>query len=118
MGFEKLDRSGKRLVCRLNNSVFGLRQATTNLYEQLAIFLIEQIFVRGKYDYSLFRKKNDKRTFLAKLGWWRSPHWKHFQDKEDIKRPLETNFNMYDRIKLECCLGMQNSEDSNDVTND
>ena len=48
IGFEKLDSSGKKLVCNLNKSIYGLKQAAKNWYEELASFLIQQNFVRSK----------------------------------------------------------------------
>ena len=67
MGFEKLDSCGKKLVCRSNKWIYGLKQAAKNWYEELANFLIEQSFVRSKNDYCLFSKKERQKLFV--LSW-------------------------------------------------
>ena len=67
-GFEKIDPTGKKLVCRLNKSIYGLKQAAKNWYEELANFLIQQNFVRSKNDYCLF-SKNEKDKKLFVLSW-------------------------------------------------
>ena len=43
-GFEKVDDRGTKLVCRLNKSIYGLKQAAKNWYDELATFLIQQNF--------------------------------------------------------------------------
>ena len=65
MGFEKLDSSCKKLVCRLNRSVFGLKQAPKNWYQELASFLNKQNFVRDKNDYCLFSKNENDNCFFV-----------------------------------------------------
>ena len=67
-GFEKIDASEKKLICRLNKSTYGLKQAAKNWYEELANFLIQQNFVRSKNDYCLF-SKNEKDKKLFVLSW-------------------------------------------------
>ena len=39
--FEESDASGGNFVCRLNKSIYGLKQSAKNWYEELANFLIE-----------------------------------------------------------------------------
>ena len=66
--FENLNPFGQRLVCRLIKSSYGLKQAAKNCYEELANFLIEQIFVHSENDYCLF-SKNGKGKELSVLIW-------------------------------------------------
>ena len=67
-GFEKLDSSGKKLVCKLNKSIYGLKQAAKNWYEELANFLIQQKFTRSRNDYCLFSKiENNEKLYV--LSW-------------------------------------------------
>ena len=67
-GFEKFDEKGSKLVCRLNKSIYGLKQAAKIWYEELATFHIQQNFKRSKNDYCLFPKiENDRKIFV--LSW-------------------------------------------------
>ena len=59
-GFEKLDNNGKKLVCKLKKSIYGLKQAAKHWYQELSTFLIQQGFERRKHDYCLFPKKQKK----------------------------------------------------------
>ena len=65
MGFKKLDESKKKLVSRMNKSVYDLKRAVKNWYEELAKFLIEQNFVRSKNDYCFFSKNENDTNFLS-----------------------------------------------------
>ena len=40
IGFQKLDSSSKKLICRLNKLVYSLKQASKIWYKELANFLI------------------------------------------------------------------------------
>ena len=62
-GFEEYDKSDKKLVCKLNMSIYGLKQAAKNWYQELSGFLLDNEFARSKHDYCLFYKVN------AKIGW-------------------------------------------------
>ena len=67
-GFEKLDSNGNHLVCKLKKSIYGLKQAAKNWYQELSIFLIQQCFERSKHDYCLFLKKKKMKNCLFQLG--------------------------------------------------
>ena len=67
-GFEKLDRNGNKLVCKLKKSIYGLKQAAKNWYQELSNFLIQQGFERSKHDYCLFLK-NKENGKLYDLTW-------------------------------------------------
>ena len=56
----KLDSSGKKFVGRMNESVYGLKRAAKNWYEQVANFLTDQNCVRSENDYCLFKKFQNK----------------------------------------------------------
>ena len=118
-GFEKIDPTGKKLVCRLNKSIYGLKQAAENWYEELANLLIQQNFVRSKNDYCL-SSKNEKGKKLIVLSWVDDLviAGSSLEAIEELKKTLETKFKMGDRGKLEWFLGMQINEDSEKITLD
>ena len=68
-GVEKVDESTIKLVCRLNNSVYGFKQATKNQNDELANFFFEQNFVRSRNDYH-FNRENEKGIKLFILSWF------------------------------------------------
>ena len=67
-GFDETDSSGNKLVCKLNKSMYGLKQGAKSWYEELANLLINQKFCRSKNHHCLFIKKQDKRKLYV-LSW-------------------------------------------------
>ena len=104
-GFEETGSSGNKLVCKLNKSIYGLKQAAKNWYEELVNCLIQQSFCRSKNDYCLLLKKQDKRKLYV-LSWVDNSviAGSNDEDVEDVKKSLEKKFKMN---KLERFLGMQ-----------
>ena len=51
--FVKQGSDGDKLVCRLNKSIYGLKQAANNCYKELANFLLRQGFTRSRNDHCL-----------------------------------------------------------------
>ena len=97
-GFEKLDSNGNKLVCKLKKSIYGLKQAAKNWYQELLNFLIQQGFERSKHDYCLFlkNKENDK---LYVLTWIDDLVIAGNSQTEinKLKNSLESKFKMDDR---------------------
>ena len=54
--FVKRRSDGEKLVCRLNKSIYGLKQAANNWYKELANFLLRQGFTRSRNDHCLFAR--------------------------------------------------------------
>ena len=103
----------------MNKSLYGLKQAAKNWYEELATFLIQQNFEKSKNDYYLFSKiENDQKLFV--LSWVDGLviAGSRTQDKEALNKTPEEKFKMDDRGKLEWFLGMQISQIKDCVTLD
>ena len=103
----------------MNKSIYGLKQAAKNWYEELANFLLQQDFMRTKNDYYFFSKKEkSKRLFV--LSWVDDLviAGSSLEAIEELKETLETKFKMDDWGNLEWFLGMQINEDSEKITLD
>ena len=119
LGFVKQGEDGQILVCKLNKSIYGLKQAAKNWYESLANLLIKNGFQRSPNDYCLFVRKEEDGTFSYIVLW-----------VDDIliagehnvvnatKSLLKKNFKMDDRGELHWFLGMRILRSEDKITVD
>ena len=99
--FVKQGSDGKKLVCRLNKSINGLKQAANNWYKELAIFLLRQGFTRSRNDHCLFaRAETEGHNFI--LVWVDDIKVtsRSMTVISDVKKALEATFHMEDRERL------------------
>ena len=116
--FEKLDSNCNKLVCKLKKSIYGLKQAAKNWYQELSNFLIQQGFERSKHHYCLFlKKKEDDKLYV--LTWIDDLVIAgNSQTKIDkLKSSPESKFKM-DDIDLDWFLGMQILKTEKEITLD
>ena len=108
-GFVKKANSGQKLVCKLNKSIYGLKQAAKNWYEALTSLLLKKGFKRSCNDYCLFVRKEENGTFSYVLVWVDDIVVAVATEEavNEIKSMLNENFKMDDRGDLNWFLGMQ-----------
>ena len=59
-GFEKFDKQGNPLICKLRKSLYGLKQSGRNWYLTIKNFLNQLVFTAAIQDECLFIKKGEK----------------------------------------------------------
>ena len=59
-GFEKVADDGRKLVCKLQKSIYGLKQAAYNWNQSINAFLVGEGFNRSKSDSCLYVRRNDE----------------------------------------------------------
>ena len=108
-GFVKKANSGQKLVCKLNKSIYGLKQAAKNWYEALTSLLLKERFKRSRNDYCLFVQKEEDETFSYVLVWVDDIVVAGATEEavNEIKSMLNENFKMDDCGALNWFLGMQ-----------
>ena len=108
-GFVKKANSRQKLVCKLNKSIYGLKQAAKNWYEALTSLLLKEGFKRSRNDYCLFVRKEEDGTFSYVLVWVDDIVVAGATEEavNEIKSMLNENFKMDDRGALNWFLGMQ-----------
>ena len=119
-GFVKKANSGRKLVCKLNKSIYGLKQAAKNWYEALTSLLLKKGFKRSRNDYCLFVKKEEDGTFSYVLVWVDDiiVAGETEEAVNEIKSMLNENFKMDDRGVLNWFLGMQILQSHDKITVD
>ena len=101
----KQGSDGDKFVCRLNKSIYGLKQAANNWYKELANFLLRQGFTRSRNDHCLFaRAETEGHTFI--LIWVDIiVASRSLTVISDVKKALEATFHMQDRGRIHWFLG-------------
>ena len=117
--FVKCGSDGEKLVCRLNKSIYDLKQAANNWYKELANFLLRQGFTRSRNDHCLFpRSEAEDHTFM--LVWVDDiiVASRSMTVISDVKKALEATFDMEDRGRLHRFLGLKIRQEEGKVTFD
>ena len=117
--FVKRGSDGEKLVCRLNKSIYGLRQAANNWYKELANFLLRQGFTRSRNHHCFFaRSEAEDHTFILVRVDDIIVASRSMTLVCDVKKALEATFHMEDRGRLHWFLGLRIRREEGKVTVD
>ena len=104
------------LVCKLDKSLYGLRQASRQWYAKFSSFLLSEGFVQSKADFSLFTKGKDK-DFVALLVYVDDIvlTGASLTAINEIKQSLSAKFRLKDLGDLKLFLGLEIARSSSGI---
>ena len=116
--FVKQGSDGEKF-CRLNKSIYGLKQAANNWYKELANLLLRQVFAISRNGHCLFARAETKgHTFILVCVDDIIVASRSVRVVSDVKKELEATFHMEDRGRLHWFLGLRIRQEEGEVTVD
>ena len=115
----KIRQQWQQVSLELKKSIFGLKPAAKNWYQELSTFLIQQSCERSKHNYCfILKNKEDEKLFV--LTWVDDLVIAGNSQTEinKLKSLLESKFKMDDRRDLEWFLGMRILQTEEGITLD
>jgi hypothetical protein len=106
-GFEVKSKENLQIVCKLNKSLYGLKQSGRNWHNLLHDYLVDQKFVQSLSDSCVYTRFNENSKVI--IITWVDDMIIAASDKQvlcEIKDSLSQRFKMKDLGKLEWFLGM------------
>ena len=107
---------GQQLVCKLNKSIYGLKQASRQWNQRLTLFLQQIGFIQSKNEYSLFTRVNSSGT-IALLVYVDDIiiGGSSFEEIEKVKTQLKHEFKIRDLGQLKFFLGLEIARNLNGI---
>lgn len=107
-GFEVKSLSGEKLVCRLNRSLYGLKQSGRNWNTLLHTFFMEHGFIQSQVDTCVYCKHTNEQIVIV-LVWVDDIVVAASNDSvlSEIKNQLHNRFKMKDLGQISWFLGIQ-----------
>lgn len=115
-GFEVKSERGEKLVCKLNKSLYGLKQSGRNWNKMLHDFLIENGFVQNTADYCVYCKTVGNERIILII--WVDDLLLATSDVEmlsEVKEMLGTKFKIKDLGRLKHFLGIDFAQTKGEV---
>ena len=110
-GYEKVGKNGEKLVCKLNKSLYGLKQSGRNWNETIHDYLSKEGFVQSLADPCVYRKfvDDDASNCIILVIWVDDLIISASNNKllEDVKKSLSDKFKMKDLGILHWFLGTE-----------
>ena len=114
-GFIKTNKEGEKLVCKLNKSLYGLKQSGRNWNNVLDKFLIDQNFIQSRADPCLYTKFEGRPNCVTVILIWVDDLIIAASNDDvlcAIKETLKNKFKMKDIGQLSWFLGIEFNFDS------
>ncbi|KAG8479822.1 hypothetical protein CXB51_029312 [Gossypium anomalum] len=110
-GYE--DAGGRNWVCKLNKSLYGLKQSPREWYKRFDSFMRRQKYTRSKYDNCVYLQKLHDRSFIYLLLYVDDMliALKSQKEIDKLKALLNEEFEMKDLGEAKKILGMEISRD-------
>ena len=110
-GYEKVGKDGEKLVCKLNKSLYGLKQSGRNWNETIHDYLSKEGFVQSLADPCVYRKfvDGDASNCIILVIWVDDLIISASNNKllDDVKKSLSDKFKMKDLGILHWFLGTE-----------
>ena len=109
---ECYENGGEKLVCKLEKSIYGLKQSRRNWNEMLHTCLIDDNFTQNPADHCVYTKESKQTGKVIVVIWVDDLiiAANNTKSLEQVKTMLSTRFKMKDLGRLKHFLGMDFSQ--------
>ncbi len=108
-GFEVKSETSEKLVCKLNKSLYGLKQSGRNWNKMLHDFLSQNDFIQNPADHCVYSKQTGSEKIILII--WVDDS----RTLRNVKKMLEEKFKMKDLGKLKHFLGIDFAQGDGEI---